>query len=136
MVEYSKVNIKLSDTQLKKLKTAVKNKTGTTLRMSLKMLDGNDLPHELLLTTKQKTKIRNAFNNNMSTDLKLSKAHISKIIQSGRFLGSLLSKLTGPLLKVVIPLAKNVLAPLGLTAAASAIDAGIQKKYIVLEQQL
>ena len=136
MVEYSKVNVKLSDTQLKKLKTAVKNKTGTTLRMSLKMLDGNDLPHELLLTTKQKTKLRNAFNNNMSTDLKLSKAHISKIIQSGRFLGSLLSKLTGPLLKVVIPLAKNVLAPLGLTAAASAIDAGIQKKYIVLEQQL
>ena len=136
MVEYSKVNVKLSDTQLKKLKTAVKNKTGTTLRMSLKMLDGNDLPHELLLTTKQKTKIRNAFNNNMSTDLKLSKAHISKIIQSGRFLGSLLSKLTGPLLKVVIPLAKNVLAPLGLTAAASATDAGIQKKYIVLEQQL
>ena len=136
MVEYSKVNVKLSDTQLKKLKTAVKNKTGTTLRMSLKMLDGNDLPHELLLTTKQKTKIRNAFNNNMSTDLKLSKAHISKIIQSGRFLGSLLSKLTGPLLKVVIPLAKNVLAPLGLTAAASAIDARIQKKYIVLEQQL
>ena len=106
MVEYSKVNVKLSDTQLKKLKTAVKNKTGTTLRMSLKMLDGNDLPHELLLTTKQKTKLRNAFNNNMSTDLKLSKAHISKIIQSGRFLGSLLSKLTGPLLKVVIPLAK------------------------------
>ena len=136
MVEYSKVNVKLSDTQLKKLKTAVKNKTGTTLRMSLKMLDGNDLPHELLLTTKQKTKIRNAFNNNMSTDLKLSKAHISKIIQSGRFLGSLLSKLTGPLLKVVIPLAKNVLAPLGLTAAASAIDAGIQKQYMVLEQQL
>ena len=136
MVEYSKVNVKLSDTQLKKLKTAVKNKTGTTLRMSLKMLDGNDLPHELLLTTKQKTKLRNTFNNNMSTDLKLSKAHISKIIQSGRFLGSLLSKLTGPLLKVVIPLAKNVLAPLGLTAAASAIDARIQKKYIVLEQQL
>ena len=135
MVEYSKVNVKLSDTQLKKLKTAVKNKTGTTLRMSLKMLDGNDLPHELLLTTKQKTKLRNTFNNNMSTDLKLSKAHISKIIQSGRFLGSLLSKLTGPLLKVVIPLAKNVLAPLGLTAAASAIDARIKKKDMVLEQQ-
>ena len=68
MVEYSKVNVKLSDRQLKQLKTAVKNKTGTTLRMSLKMLDGNDLPHELLLTTRQKTKPRNAFNNNMSTD--------------------------------------------------------------------
>ena len=135
MVEYSKVNVKLSDTQLKKLKTAVKDKTGTTLRMSLKMFNGNDLPHELLLTTRQKTKLKNAFNNNMS-DLKLSKAQISKIIQSGRFLGSLLSKLAGPLMKVAIPLAKNVLAPLGITAAASAIDAGIQKKYMVLEIRL
>ena len=128
MVEYSKVNVKLSDTQLKKLKTAVKDKTGTNLRISFKMFDGNDLPHELLLTARQKTKLRNAFNNNMSTDLKLSKAQIFKIIQSGGFLGSLLSKLAGPLMKVAIPLAKNVLAPLGITAAASAIDAGIQKK--------
>ena len=88
MVEYSKVNVKLSDTQLKKLKTAVKDKTGTTLRMSLKMFDGDDLPHELLLTTRQKTKLRNAFNNNVSTDLKLSKGQISKIIQSGGFSGS------------------------------------------------
>ena len=123
-----KVNVKLSDTQLKKLKTAVKDKTGTTLRMSLKMFNGNDLPHELLLTTRQKTKLRNAFNNNMSTDLKLSKAQISKIIQSGGFLGSLLSKLAGPLMKVAVPLAKNILAPLGITAAASAINAGIKKK--------
>ena len=92
MVEYSKVNVNLTDTQLKKLKTAVKDKTGTTLQMSLKMFNGNDLPHELLLTTRQKTKLRNTFNNNMSTDLKLSKAQISKIIQSGGFLGSLLSK--------------------------------------------
>ena len=128
MVEYNKVNVKLSDTQLEKLKTAVKNKTGTTLRMSLKMFNGKDPPHELLLTTRQKTKLRNAFNNNMSTDLKLSKAQISKIIQSGGFLGSLLSKLAGPLMKVAVPLAKNILAPLGITAAASAIDAGIQKK--------
>ena len=122
------MNVKLTDTQLKKLKPAVKNKRGTTLRMSLKMLDGNDLPHELLLTTRQKTKLRNAFNNNMSTDLKLSKAQISKIIQSGGFLGSLLSKLAGPLMKIAVPLAKNILAPLGITAAASAIDAGTQKK--------
>ena len=93
MAEYSKVNVKLWDTQLKKLKTAVKDKTGTNLRISFKMFDGNDLPHELLLTTRQKTKLRNAFNNNMSTDLKLSKAQISKIIQSEGFLGSLLSKL-------------------------------------------
>ena len=107
MLEYSKVNVKLSDTQLKKLKTAVKNKTGTTLRINLKMFNRND------------------FNNNISTDLKLSKAQISKIIQSGGFLGSLLSKLAGPLIKAAIPLAKIILAPLGITAAASAIDAGI-----------
>ena len=80
MVEYSKVNVKLADTKLKKLKTTVKNKTGTTLRMSLKMLGGNDLHHELLLTTRQKTKLRNAFTNNMSTDLRYSKAQISKIM--------------------------------------------------------
>ena len=107
MVEYSKVNVKLSDTQLKKLKTAVRNKTGTTLRMSLKMLDGNDLPHELLLATGQKTKLRNAFDNNMSTDLKLSKAQIFTIIQSGGFLGSLSSKITGPLMKVAVSLGKK-----------------------------
>ena len=58
MVEYSKVNVKLTDTQLKKLKTAVKNKTWTTLRMNLKMIDGNDLPHELILATRQKKKAK------------------------------------------------------------------------------
>ena len=108
-------------------------KTGTTLRMSFKRFAENDLPHELLLTTREKTKLRNVFNNNMSTDLKLSRAQISKIIQSGRFLG----RLPGPLLKtglpliknVIKPLAKSVLIPLGLTAEASAADAGIHKKY-------
>ena len=143
MVEYNKVNVKLSDTQLKKLKNAVKNKTGTTLRISLKMFNGNNLPHELLLTTRQKTKVRNAFNNNMSTDLKLSKAQISKIIQSVGFLGSLLSKIAGPLMKIAVPLTKNVLALLGITAAALANDAGIKKnktkqnkKNMVLEIRL
>ena len=134
MVEYNKLNVKLSNSQLKKLKTAVKDKTGTTLRISLKMFNGNNLPHELLLTTRQKTKIRNAFNNNTSTDIKFSKAQINKIIQSGGFLG----KLLGPLLKtglpsiknVIKPLAKSVLIPLGLTAAASAADAGIHKKIL------
>ena len=101
------------------------------------MLNGNNLPHELLLTTRQKTKVRNAFNNNMSTDIKLSKAQITKIIQSGGFLGSFFSTLTGPLMKVAVPLAKNILAPLGITAAASAIDAGIKKiKYMDLGQRL
>ena len=96
--------------------------------MSLKLRDGNDLPHEFLLTTRQKTKLRTAFSNIILTDLTLSKAQISKIVQSGWFLRSVLSKLAGPLMKVAIPLAKNVLASLGITAAASAIEAGIQKK--------
>ena len=120
MVEYTKVNIRLSDSQLKKLKDAVSNNTGTTLIISLKMFNGNNLPHELLLTTRQKTKLRNAFNSNTSTDIKFSKAEINKIIHSGGFLGRLL----GPLLKtglplisnVIKPLAKSVSIPLGLTA--------------------
>ena len=80
--------------------------------------------------------LKNAFNNNMSADLKLSKAQISKIIQSRGFLGSLLNKLTGQLMKVAVLLAKNILASLGIKAAASAINAGIKKKYMVLGQQL
>ena len=108
MVEYNKVNVKLLVTQLKKLKTAVENETGTTQRMSLKMFAENDLPHELLLTTRQKTKLRNAFNSNMSTNLKILKTQISKIIQSGGFLVTLL----GPLLKTVLSLIKNVIKPL------------------------
>ena len=128
MVEYNKVNVKLSDPQIKKLKDAVKDNKGTTLRINFKMFDGNDLPQELLLTTRQKTKVRNAFNNNTSADIKLSKTQIVKIIQSGGFLGSLLSKLAGPLMKIAVPLAKNVFPPLAITAAASALDAGIQKK--------
>ena len=127
MVEYSKLNVKLSETQPKKVKDAVKSNTETNLRISLKMFDGNKLLHELLLMTRQKTKLRNAFNNNISTDIKLSKAQIINIIQSSGFSGALLSKLAGPLRKVAVPFAKNVLAPLGITAAASAIDAGIQK---------
>ena len=136
MVEYKKVNVKLSDGQIKKLKNTVKDNIGTTLRTNLKMFDTNDLPRELLLTTRQKTKLRNAFNNNTSADIKLSKAQINKIIQSGGFLGSLLSKLIGPLMKAAVHLANNVLAPLGITAAATALDAGIQKKCMDLGQQL
>ena len=101
MVEYRKVSVKLANAQLRKLKNAVKNKAGKTLRMNLKMFDGNDLPHQLLLTARQKTKLRNTFNN------KVSKAQISIITQSGGFLGSLLSKLAGSLMKVAVPLAKK-----------------------------
>ena len=84
-----------------------------------------------MLTTRQNTKLRNAINNNLTTDIKLSKTQIKKLIQSGGFLGKLLSKLASRLMKVAIPLAKNVLAPLGLPAAMSAIDGSIQKKIYV-----
>ena len=98
--------------------------------------DSNDkanFPHELLLTDRQISSIRKAFSNNSSVDIKFSKTQLSKMIQSGGFLG----KLPGPLLKsglpliksLIKPLAKSVLIPLGLTAAASAPDAGIHKKY-------
>ena len=89
------------------------------------MFNGNNLLRELSLIRKQKTKLRNAFENNMSTDIRLSRAQIAKIIQSSGFLGAILSKLAGPLMKVAVPLAKNILASLGINPAASAIDAGI-----------
>ena len=107
MVEYSKVNVKLTDTQLKKLKTTVGNKTGAILRMSFKMFNEDNLPHEFLLTTRLKTKLRNAFNSNISTDIKLSKTQISKIIQSKGYLESLLSNLVGTLMKVAVSYAKK-----------------------------
>ena len=94
-----------------------------------------------MLTTRQNTKLRNAINNNLATDIKLSKAQIKTLMQSGGFLGKLLSKLAGLFMKVSMPSAKNVLAPLGLTAAMSAIDGSIQKKIhnsrikLIIEQE-
>ena len=131
MVEYSKINCKLTNIQLNKLKKAVKSNEEATLTLGIKNFNKDELPHELLLTTRQNTKLRNAIDNNLSTDIKLSRAQIKKLIQSRGSLGKLLSKLTGPLMKVALPLAKNVLAPLGLKAAMSAIDGSIQKKYMV-----
>ena len=128
MVEYSKINCKLTNIQLNKLIKAVKSNEGATLRFGIKNFNKDELPHELLLTTRQNTKLRNAINNNLTTDIKLSKPQIKKLIQSGGFLGKLLSKLADPLMKVAMPLAKNVSAPLGLTAAMSAIDGSMQKK--------
>ena len=139
MVEYNTVNAKPSNSQLNKLKSSVKSTKGATLRMNAGMFNSDNLPHELSLATRQTTKLSNAIENNMSTDIKLSKAQISKVIKSGGFLG----KLLGPLLKTGFPLLKSVMKPLGLlgvTAASSAIDAGVQKKKkkkkTVLEQQL
>ena len=128
MVEYSKIKCKLTNVQLNKLKKAVKSNEGATLRLGIENLNKDELPHELLLTTRQNTKLRNAINNNLATDIKLSRAQIKKLTQSGGFLGKLFSKLEDPLMKVALPLAKNVLAPLGLTAAMSGIDGSIQKK--------
>ena len=142
MVDYSKINCRLTNVQLNKFKKSDKSNEGATLRLGIKNFNKDELPHELLLTTRQNTKLRNAINNNLATDIKLSKGQIKKLIQSRGFLGKLLSKLAaGPLMKVAMPLAKNVLAPLGLTAAMSAIDGSIQKKIhgagvkLIIEQE-
>ena len=138
MTQYNSLNVKLSNSQLKKLKLSIKNETDVVLRISSNMVgDSNDntnFPHELLLTNRQVANICKAFANHSSIDIKSSKTQLSKMIQSGGFLGKLLGPLlkTGlPLMKSVIkPLAKSVLIPLGLTAAASAADAGIHKKIL------
>ena len=144
MVEYTKINYKSTNVQLNKLKKAVKSNEGATLRLGIKNFNKDELPHELLLTTRQNTKLKNAINNNLATDITLNKINLfnlKKLIQSGGFLGKLLSKLAGPLMKIAMPLAKNVLAPVGLTAAMSAIDGSIQKKIhgsgvkLIIEQE-
>ena len=92
--------------------------------------DNTNFPQELLLTNRKVANIPKAFANHSSTDIKLSKTQLSKMIQLGGFLGKLLGKLAGPLMKVALPLAKNVLSPLGLSAAMSAIDGSIKKKML------
>ena len=130
MTQYNILNVKLSNSQLNKFKSAMKNKNEVVLRLSSNMIGDNEtnFPHKLLLTNRQISKHCKAFANHLSADIKLSKTQLSKMIQSGGFLGRLLGPLlkTGlPLMKNVIePLAKSVLIPLGLTAAAS----GIHKK--------
>ena len=134
MTQYNGLNVKLSNSQLNKLKSSLKNETHVVLRISPNMVcnsnDNTNFPHELLLTNRQVVNIRKAFTNHSSTYIKLSKIQLSKMIQSGGFLGNLLGKLGGPLMKVAMPLAKNVLAPLGLTAAMFAIDRSIKKKML------
>ena len=138
MTQYNSLNVKLPNSQLNKLKSAIKNETHVVLRLSSNMIgnssDSTNFPLELLLTNRQVANIHKAFANHLSTDIEFSKAQLSKMIQSGGFLGKLLGPLlkTGlPLMKSVIkPLAKSVLIPLGLTAAASAADAGMHKKIL------
>ena len=136
MTQYNSLNVKLSNLQCNKLKSAIKNESEVVLRLSLNMIGDNetDFPHQLLLTNRQVSNLHKAFTNNSSTDFKLSKTQLSNMIQLGGFLGRLLGLLlkTGlPLIKIVIkPLTKSVLIPLGLTGAASAADAGIHKKIL------
>ena len=137
MTQYNSLNVKLSFSQLNRLISAKKSETDVILRLPLNMIGNSDdetnLPHKLLLIKRQVANLRKAFANHKSTDIKLPKTQLSKMMQLGGFLGRILGPLlkTGlPLMKSVIqPLAKVVLIPLGLTAAASVADAGIHKKY-------
>ena len=136
MTQYKSLKVKLSNSQLNEFKSTIKKETEAVLRLSLNMIvdDETNFPHKLLLTNRQVSNLRKAFANNSSTDIKLSKTQLSKMIQSGGFLGRLL----GPLLKtglpfiknMIKPLAKSVLIPLGLTAPASVADTEIHKKNI------
>ena len=143
MVQYSTLYVKLSNSQLNKLHSAIKDKTEVVLRLLSNMIGNSDdetnFPHKLLLTNRQVPNIRNVYASNSSTDIKLLKTQLSKMIQSVAFLGRLLGpslKAGLPLMKNVIKtLAKSVLIPLGLNAAASAADAAIHKIFCDLEQQ-
>ena len=119
-----------SNQQIKKLKKAVKIKNGTTLRIDIKNFNKSDLLHELFLTQTQINKLREKVENNMSTDIKLSKAQIEggALIKEGGALGSILARFLPKLRNPAISLGKKILAPLGLTAVMSATDAAIQKK--------
>ena len=134
MTQYNSLNVKILNSQLNQFKSAIKNEV--VIRLSSNMICDNEtnFPHKLLLTNKQVSNLRKAFANHSSADIKLSKTQLSKMIQSGGFLGRLLGPLlkTGlPLIKNVIkPLAKSILIPLGLAAAASAADEGIHKKIL------
>ena len=112
MTQYSSLNVKRSSSQLNKLKSSIKNEADVVLRISSNMVgnsnDNINFPHELLLTNRQVANIRKAFVNHSSTDIKLSKTQLSKMIQSEGSLGRLL----GPLLKTGLPLMKSLIKPL------------------------
>ena len=133
MTQYNSLNVRLSKLQINKLKSVIKNGTKVTLKLSWNVVGENndDISFwpKILLTDTQLSKLCKAFANGSSANIKLSKAQLNKTGQSGGFLGRLIGPLlkTGfPLIKNVFkPLAKSVLIPLGLTAAASLTDAAI-----------
>ena len=143
MTQYQSVNVKLSNLQLNKLKSPSKNATDVTLTSSSNMIGTNEtsFPYNLLLTYRQVSSPRKFFANQSLVNTKLSKIQLSlsEIIQSGRFLGSFLKQLMKVNLSLMKnglkPSAKSLLKPLGLTAAASAADAGILKKSEDMEQK-
>ena len=110
MAQYNNLNVKLSNSQLSKSKSIIGNETEVVLRLLSNMVgdDETNFPHELLLTNRHVANLRKAFANYLSTDIKLSKTQISKMIQSGEFLGRLLGRL---LKKAGLPLMKNVIRP-------------------------
>ena len=123
MANYQEARVKLINTQLNKLKSAGKNKAGTILRLNKKNFEDEALPHELFRATRQTTKIRDAFANNRSTDIRLSKAKISKIILSGESFGSWLDNLgRKTLTNVAIPLARDNLPGLVTNLTSRAIN--------------
>ena len=131
MTQYNSLNIKLSNSQLNKLKSSIKNETDVVLRLPSNMVGNSNnetnFPHKLLLTNRQILSLRKAFANHTSVDIKLSKAQLTKM-QKGRFLKFLMS-----LFKSGLPLLKSVVKPLGmlaLTVAASATDAAINKNIL------
>ena len=131
MTQYNSLNVKLSNSQLNKLKSTIKNETDVILRLSSNMIGNSEdevnFRHKLLFTNRQVANLRKAFANHTSTDIKLSKAQLNKM-QKGGFL-----RFLAPLLKSALPLLKSVIKPLGmlgLTAPASATDAAIHKKVL------
>ena len=104
MTQYNSLNVKLSNSQLNKIKSAIENESEVVLRLSPNMIGDNEnnFPRKLLLTNRKVANIRKAFDNHSSTDIKLSKSQLSKMIQLGGFLGRLLD----PLLKTGLPLIK------------------------------
>ena len=123
MANYQEVKVKLTNTQLSKLKSAAKNETVTVLRLNKKQFEDEELLHESFLITRKATKIKNAFANNMSADIKLSKAEKSKIIQPGGSFGSWLGNLgKKELTNIAIPLARDNLAGLVRKLTSNAIN--------------
>ena len=108
--QYNSLNVKLSNSQPNKFKSAIKNETEVVLRLSSNMIGDNEtnFPHKLLWTNREVANLRKSFANHSATDIMLSKTELSKMIQSGGFL----EKLLGPLLKTGLPLIKNVIEPL------------------------